>query len=124
MNPVTAIKWAAGVVIAMLLFFGGRSCGVASGNDALRDCTQEKASAVHAGQQMADALEASTKAAQSGAEEAARRMALANSLVENARAERAVYERKLAQIGKEMEQGMRDPDCRAQLERTSCIALH
>lgn len=124
MSPLDSLKWLAGLALALLLFFGGRSCGVDSGSKQLADCRGAHAAAVNSGARMAEALEATTKQtalAEIASQEQAKRAEVA---VRQAGEAREQYAASLDAIESAMAAGMRDPDCAAQLRAKTCIALH
>ena len=123
MTPIATIKTIAGVLVALLLFVGGRSCGVNSAAKDLAACNKAYAAAVYAGAQMADALEATTKATQSAVNEAAIRMKRADEAVQSAIADRSKYEGRLRDIAASMDAGMANPSCAAKLQEAVCVPL-
>lgn len=123
MNPLAVLKALAGTVVALALFFGGRGCAAASSADRIAE--KDRALLV-ASQSLRDASAALREVNAIAAEEeaaAAERMRQADFAKERAEMAAADLRRQIKGIEKDLADAMRDPGCRAELERTTCAAL-
>lgn len=123
MNPLSVLKALAGAVVALVLFFGGRGCGVASSSAAV---AQKDRALLTAAQKLRDAAGAlhqvNTIAAQEEAA-AAEREREAGFAKERALMAAADLQKQLKATEQELIDAMRDPGCRAELEKQTCAAL-
>jgi len=116
-------KWIVGALVAGLIFFGGRSCGASASADRIAE--KDRALLV-AAQSLRDASTAlhqvNTIAAQEEAA-AAERQREADFAKERALMAAEDLRRDLKQAEKDLADAMRDPGCRAELEKPTCAVL-
>lgn len=117
------LKWPSIIALALLLFVGGRSCGVNAGNKALASCSTDRGAAVQAKNDAARALQVAnreTALAEIAAAEQAKRAEVA---IRQAGEAREQYAASLQGIEDALLAGMKNPTCRARLEEQVCVPL-
>jgi|GEM_PF-5159788 len=124
MSITQIVQAIVGAALALLLFFGGRSCGASA--SVARIAEKDRALLV-AAQSLRDASAAlrqiNTIAAQEEAA-AAERQRGADFAKERAEMAAEDLRRDLKATEDALEIAMRDPGCRAELEKPTCAALH
>ena len=126
-DVMAAVKWLAGLGLAALIFFGGRSCGVQAGEQFNREALADASEAlVEARDQLrgcATSLNFANDQALVNAEQARKAQQEAAAAVVAAQEAGKVYARRLGEIEAELEAAKADPDCRRVLESMTCSVL-
>jgi hypothetical protein len=122
-SPAAIIQALVAAGLAALLFFGGRSCGVSSSADRL---AEKDRALLQASQQLraaANALRDVDRIAGQELAQAEEAQRQADFAKERALMAAEDLRRDLARTEGELEEAMRDPGCRAELEKPTCAVL-
>ena len=126
-DVMAAVKWLAGLALAALIFFGGRSCGVEAGREGSADDLQDASEAlIEARDQLrgcATSLNFANEQALVNQRQARQAQEEAASAVVAAQEAGKVYARELGELEAELEAAKADPDCRRVLESATCAVL-
>ena len=127
---MAAVKWIAGLGLACLLFFGGRSCGTSAGVDEradlqgnLKDAAAALTDARDSLRGCSTSLNAVNAQAEQEIEDAQLAAKEAAEAVAEAEQDAHTYRTRLQEMERDLAKAKRDPDCREALEATSCAAL-
>lgn len=123
MSPVAIVQAIVGAVVGALLFFGGRGCAASASVERIAE--KDRALLV-AAQSLRDASAALHQVNEATAQEEARaaeRQREADFAKERALMAAEDLRRDLKQAETELAEAMRDPGCRAELEKPVCAVL-
>ena len=127
-DVMAAVKWVAGLALALLLVLGGRSCGAESTRKQYADdLTAASEALTEAKDQLRGCATSLTWANEQVIENKRRadeQAVRAAEAVEEALRAGERYARELGKVDAELEAAKADPDCRRMLEMPACAALH
>lgn len=124
MTTLAYLKLILGAGVCCLLFFGGMSCGKASGVKLIASKDRALEAAGRSLKASADVLDLVNQRATEAKVEAQAQALRAQQAVQAAEVDKADYQARIGSIGEELARARRAPTCKAQLEQTVCVPLH